>query len=111
MDIRNVNASKSWLVTKSSCHSSLEAQFLDSRVNVTCESWLYLEAAATIATQGGSYIEGKVQEWFAVVLLLAKVAESQPHAALTHGNWYFLFRIIPEFMQLLEDVLGFHSSC
>ena len=60
------------------------------------------------------YFEGKVQEWSAEVLLLAKVAESQPHAAyaaLTHGlstRWCFVFCTIPdiaEFMQPLEDVI------
>ena len=43
----NVNPTKSWLVTKSSCydHDVAVLQFSDSGVNVTCEGRPYLGAA------------------------------------------------------------------
>ena len=48
------------------------------------------------------FIEEKVKEWSAEVLLLAKIAESHPRAAysaLTHGfssRWRYVFRTLPD---------------
>ena len=56
----------------------------------------------------------KVTEWSAEEQLLAKIGESQPHAAyaaLTHGlssRWRYVFRTMPDvavFLQPLEDVI------
>ena len=60
------------------------------------------------------FIEEKVKEWSAEVLLLAKIAESQPHAAylvLTHGlssRWRYVFCTLPDIAECLqpsEDVI------
>ena len=56
-------------------------QFLDSGVNMTCEGWPYLGAAIGTQDLSRQCIEGKIQERSAEVLLLVKVADSQPHAA------------------------------
>ena len=59
---------------------------------------------ATIGTREftRNYVGAKVSEWSSEVLLLAKIAESQPQAAysaLTHGlfsRWRFVARTIPQ---------------
>ena len=107
MDSYNVNASKTWLVTKSSFQSSAAAQFAGTGMRVTCEGRLYLGAAIGSQEYSKKFIDDKVREWSAEVLLLAKIGESQPHAAysaLTHSlfsRWrYVLFRTIPGFYNL-----------
>ena len=45
----NVNPTKSWLVTKSSCYDVAVSQFSDSGVNVTCEGRPYLGAAIELS--------------------------------------------------------------
>ena len=84
----NVNASKTWLVTKSSFQSPIAAQFAGTGVRVTCEGRPYLGAAIGSQEYSKKFIDDKVREWSVEVLLLAKIGESQPHAAysaLTHG--------------------------
>ena len=70
-----------------------------------------LEAAIGSQEYPKKFIDDKVREWSAEVLLLAK---SQPHAAystLTHGlssRWHYVFRTVPniaQFLQPLEDVI------
>ena len=61
------------------------------------KGWPYL--GATIGTQEYTrkFMDDKVTEWSAEVLLLAKIGESQPHAAysaLRHGlcsRWCYVF--------------------
>jgi len=60
-----------------------------------------------------NYVDEKVREWSTEILLLAKIAESQPHAAycaLTHGlcSRHFVAWTIPsvaESFQPLENVI------
>ena len=100
----NVKASKTWLVTKSSFQSSAVAQFAGTAVQVTCEGRPYLGAAIGSQEYSKKFIDDKVREWSAEVLLLAKIGESQPHAAysaLTYGlssRWRYVFRTIPNML-------------
>ena len=83
-------------------------------MNISVEGRLYL--GATIGTQEfkHNYVGAKVSEWSSEVLLLTKIAESQPQAvysALTHSlssKWRFVARTIPEVGELfllLENVI------
>ena len=57
-------------------------------MNVTCEGRPYLGAAIGTQVYIRKFMGEKVTEWSAEVQLLAKIGESQPHAAyaaLTHG--------------------------
>ena len=86
---------------------------------MTCESRPYLGVAIGTDRFAKEFIAEKVKEWSAEVLLLAKIAESQTHAAylaLTHGvssRWWYVFRTLPdiaECLQPLEDVIRLHAS-
>ena len=113
MDIMSMPARHAWLVTKSSFQSPAVAQFAGTGVRVTCEGRPYLGAATGSQEYSKKFIDDKVREWSAEVLLLAKIGESQPHAAysaLTHGlssRWHYVFRAVPitQFLQPLEDVI------
>ena len=109
-----VNAKKTWLVTKSSFGAAAAAQFAGTGVNVTVEGRPYLGAAIGTQEYIRKFMDDKVREWSAEVLLLAKIGESQPHAAysaLTHGlssRWRYVFRTMPNIsvlLQPLEDVI------
>ena len=57
-------------------------------MNVTCEGRPYLGAAVCIQEYTRKFMDDKVREWSAEVLLLDTIGESQPHVAyfvLTHG--------------------------
>ena len=108
----NVNASNTWLVTKPSFHSFTVSQFSGSNVNITCDGRPYLGAAIGTLEFCKKFLKDKVKVSSAEVLLLAKIAESQLHAAFfafTHrlsSRWHFVFRTVPdiaEFLQPLED--------
>ena len=110
----NVNASNTWLVTKPSFHSFAVSQFSGCNVNIICDGWPYLGAAIGTQEFCKKFLEHKVKVWSAEVFLLAKIAESQLHAAFsafTHGlssRWCFVFRTVPDidkFLQPLEDVI------
>ena len=90
------------------------SQFSDSGVNVTCEGRPYLGATIGTPEFSRKLINELVQKWSSKVTLLAKIAESQPHAAfsaLTHGlssRWRYIFRTMPDIidpLQPLEDVI------
>jgi len=110
----NANAVKTWCVVKPAHLESAKKLFAGTGVNISVEGRPYL--GATIGTQEftNTYVDEKVREWSSEILLLAKIAESQPQAAycaLTHGlssRWRFVARTIPavaESFQPLEDVI------
>ena len=83
-------------------------------MNITCDGRPYLGAAIGTQEFCKKFLEDRVKVWSAEILLLARIAESQPHAAFsafTHGlssKWRFVFRTVPgiaEFLQPLEDVI------
>ena len=59
-------------MTKSSFQSSAVAQFAGTGVWVTCEGRPYLGAAIGSQEYSKKFIDDKVREWSAEVLLLAK---------------------------------------
>ena len=101
-------------MTKPSFHSFAVSQFSGSNVNITCDGWPYLGAAIGTQEFCKKFLEDRVKVWSAEILLLTKIAESQPHAAFsafTHGlssRWRFVFHTVPdiaELLQPLEDVI------
>ena len=88
----NVNASKTWLVTKPSFHCFTFSQFSGSNVNITCDSRPYL--GAVIGTQEfcKKFLEDRVKVLSAEVLLLAKIAEPT--------TWCFLCLYTRAFQQV-----------
>ena len=67
-------------VTKS-YFGAAAAQLAGTGVNVTVEGRPYLGAAISTQEYIRKFMDDKVREWSAEVLLLAKIGESQPHAA------------------------------
>ena len=108
------NASKTWLVTKDSCHSDAEIIFAGTNINLTNEGWPYLSAAIGMNQFITQFVEEKVKGWSADVTQLVKIAQSQPHAtysAFTKGlssRWTYDSCTIPgiaELLQPLEDAI------
>ena len=82
----NVNASKTWLVTKPSFTVS---QFSGSSVNITCDGRPYLGAAIGIQQFCKAFLEDRVKVWSAEVLLLAKIAKPTARCFLCLYTWAF----------------------
>ena len=59
----NVNAGKTWLVTKPSFHSFAVSQFSDSNVNITCDGRPYLGAAIGTQEFCKKFLEDRVKVW------------------------------------------------
>ena len=70
-------------MTKPSFHSFAVSQFAGFNVNITCDGRPYLGAAIGTQEFCKRFLEDKVKVWFTEVLLLAKIAESQPHTAFS----------------------------
>ena len=108
------NASKTWLIVKDRCHSEAEVIFADTNVKITNEGLPYLDSAIGSSLYVRQFVKEKVKGWSSDVTLLAKVAQSQPHAAysaFTKGlasRWVYVSRTVLDiytFMQPLEDVI------
>ena len=108
------NALKTWLVVKDRCHSEAEGIFAGTNVKITNEGRPYLGSAIESSLYVRRFIEEKVKGWSSDVTLLAKVAQSQPHAAysaFTKGlasRWVYVSRTVPDidtYLQPLEDVI------
>ena len=109
-----VNPVKTWFVVKPAHLATAKKLFAGTGVNISVEGRPYL--GATIGTREftRNYVGAKVSEWSSEVLLLAKIAESQPQAAysaLTHNlssRWRFVARTILQVGELflpLENVI------
>ena len=104
------NASKTWLVTKESCRSDAEITFAGTNVNLTDEGRPYLGAAIGTNQFITQFVMEKVEGWSADVTRLAKIAQSQPHAAysaFTKGlssRWIYVSRTIPDIAKLLQPL-------
>ena len=99
---------------KDRCHSEAEVIFADTNVKITNEGRPYLGSAIGSSLYVREFVEEKVKDWFSDVTLLAKVAQSRPHAAysaFTKGlasHWVYVSHTVPDidtFMQPLEDVI------
>ena len=105
------NPSKTWLVTKESCHNVGISTFAGTGVNITSEGRPYLGAAVGSAKYVENYMNSKVSSWQSSVCNLATVATTQPHAvysALTHGlssKWTYLCHTVPNISHLLRPLM------
>ena len=99
---------------KDRCHSEAEVIFADTNVKITNEGRPYLGSAIGSSLYVRQFVEEKVKGWSSDVTLLAKVAQSQPHAAysaFTKGlasHWVYVSRTVMDidtYMQPLEDVI------
>ena len=76
-----MNASKTWLLTKSEHLSDAKAAFNGTHVNVTAEGRPYLGAPLGTQDYCDKFVADKVIEWKAELEVLSLIAETQPHAA------------------------------
>ena len=103
------NAAKTWLVTKEGYHDSATSTFANTGMNNT-NGRPYIVAAIGSKEYVKEEVESKVKEWITSVKCLAKIAETQPHAAfsaLTHGmmaKWTYLSHTIPGIDPLLRPL-------
>ena len=104
------NPSKTWLVTKKGCHDAETSAFADTGVNITSEGRPYLGAAIGSEEFVENYVKLKVSSWHSILLKLATIAMTQPHAAysaLTHGvlsKWIYLSCTVPNIGHLLKPL-------
>ena len=99
---------------KDRCHSEAEGIFAGTNVKITNEGRPYLGSAIGSSLYVRQFVEEKVKGWSSDVTLLAKVAQSQPHAAysaFTKGlasRWVYVSRTVLDidtYLQPLEDVI------
>ena len=107
MVIVSVISAKTWLITKEGFHNSAASTIANTEVNITTNGRPYIGAAIR-SKEYVKEVESKINEWIANVQCLAKIAETQPHAAfsaLTHGTiakWTHLILTIPGIDPLLD---------
>jgi hypothetical protein len=103
--------SKTKLVVKHTALELAQSFFLDSGIEVVSGA---RDLGSFIGSGTTDFIEGKVDVWCSEILNLAKIAESEPHAAhaaFIHGvrhKWSFLQRTLPDMDQhlgKLESIL------
>jgi len=67
------NASKSWPVTKESCHDYTFFFFTGTGVHVTQANRLYLNAAIVSREFIDAHVESKINSWLSCIIRLARV--------------------------------------
>ena len=91
-----VNATKTWLITKEQYYETASSTFSGTQVNITKEGKVHLGAALGTQEYIDQFVKRKVSEWCSEVEKLARIAETQPraaYAAVTHGligKWNYL---------------------
>ena len=106
----HVNVAKSWLVVKEGAESVTCNLFKDSQINVTTEGRQYLGAPVGRQSFIQEFVSAKVDHWKSILLSLADISSSSPHAAyaaFTHGIaslWLFLCRTTPNICHLLQPL-------
>ena len=104
------NASKTFLVVKDDYEDEAKTVFGDTNISVTTRGKRHLGAAVGSRDFTTEYVSRKVEEWCDELMSLAKIAESQPHAAFAafnHGmtsKWTYVCRTIPEIDDLLRPL-------
>ena len=89
------------LITKEQYYETASSTFSGTQVNITKEGKVHLGAALGTQEYIDQFVKRKVSEWCSEVEKLARIAETQPHAAyaaVTHGligKWNYLSRTIP----------------
>lgn len=103
----NVNASKTWLITKNELYSEDVTTFTNTNVNISCEGQPHLGVALPTLTYREQFVIGKVEEWAKELKVLSVAGESQPHAALaahTHGMTSYLAHTMPNISYHLQTL-------
>ncbi len=96
------NAAKTHLIVKAEHAEKAVEVFAGTGINITTEGKRHLGAAIGSRSYTEVYVTDKVRKWSDEINLLAKIAQTQPHAAYcayTHGlssRWSFLSRTIPD---------------
>ena len=105
-----VNPQKTWLVTKDNFFSSASAMFDDTMVNITTDGRPVPGSPVGKPDYIADFVSQKVKQWVGEIEKLAKIADSQPHAAygaITHGlssKWSYLSRTTPDIDHLLVPI-------
>ena len=96
------NANKTWLVVKDGHSNTAEEIFAGSGVKITREGRPHLGAPLGTTAYKRKLVSSKVKEWCTEVDTLARIANTEPHAAYaacTHGlfsKWSFLSHVVPD---------------
>ena len=105
------NASKTFLVVKDEYEDEAKTMFGDTNISVTTRGKRHLGAAVGSRDFATKYVSSKVEEWCKELMTLAKIAESQPHAAFAAytdlgmaGKQAYACRTIPEIDDLLRPL-------
>ena len=113
----NVNASKTWLLTKEEHLDHAKTIFQDTQVNITTHGCLHLGMALGSKEYIDQFVADRVHHWVQELCILSDIAKSQPHAAhaaFTHGfvhKFSFLCRSIPNIeshLHPLESCIRLH---
>ena len=110
----HANARKTWLITKEQHLSKAEDLYRGTQVNITPTGRPHLGASLGSKDSTIQHVTAKVTSWCEELQQLAKVANTQPHAAytaFTHGfvhKFTYLARTVPDIDHLqrpLEDII------
>ena len=114
------NASKTFLVVKDEYEDEAKTIFGDTNISVTTRGKRHLGAAVGSRDFATKYVSSKVEEWCKELMTLAKIAESQPHAAFAAytdlgmaSKQAYACRTIPEIddlLQPLDEVIHQHFN-
>jgi len=93
------NAAKTILLVKPECEAEARRRFEGTGICIRTDGVRYLGGCIGTDQFTGTYVNQRVSDWSDLVLRLAKVAETQPHAAYTimvralQSRWTYLQRI------------------
>ena len=105
------NTAKTCLIVKEEYQAQAMTQFEGTGITITQEGKRHLGAALGTESFVKKYVDSKVTSWVEEIDSLCQIAQSQPHAAFTHGvmnKWNFVLRTIPNIqnsLQPLEDII------
>ena len=113
----HVNASKTWLITKSGLLSKAKEMFQDTGIHITEDGQQHLGATLGSGTFIDTFTKKKIARWTELIISLAEIAKSHPHAAycgFVHGlsnQWSFTMRTVPgieDLFQPIEEAIRYH---
>ena len=101
---------KSWLIVKPEYVLHAQQIFKDSCIQITTEGNRHLGAVVGSNKHKDKFVNSKVAEWVNEIILLGKIAQTEPHvayAAFTHGlrhKYTYIMRTIPNISQHLKPL-------
>ena len=111
------NASKSWLILKPGKMNQAQTIFEDSGINITLDGKRHLGAAIGSQNFKEKFVRQKVDDWVREIVLLAKIAETEPQAAYAafisgyrHKFNYFIRTLtnITDLLKPVENAVRYH---